>query len=125
MPRGDAPGYTVEASAGSKKSQKFVIGDGNNIANNGQIGFNLQTTVGDSVNDISSTCQLAKVSRPLMSVGKICDNDVDVLVSQTRAKVFARAGHEICTFVREHGGLYIAKFRLRRPGTPTPFVRQG
>ena len=119
------PGYTVEASAGSKRGQKFVIGDGNKITNDGQIRFNLQTTVGDSVNDISSTFQVAKVSVPLMSVGKICDNDMDVLFNQTRAKVLARAGHEICAFVREHGGLYIAKFRLRRPGTPTPFVQQG
>ena len=60
-----------------------------------------------------------------MSVGKICDNDMDVLFNQNRPKVLTRAGDEICTFVRENGGLYIAKFRFKRPGAPTPFVRQG
>ena len=102
-----------------------MIGDGNKIANDGQFRLNLQTTIGEPVNDISSTFQVAKRTRPLMSVGKICDNDMDVLFNQTKAKVLTRAGHEICTLVREHGGLYIANFRLRRPGTPTPFVRQG
>ena len=102
-----------------------MVGDGNKIANDGQVRLNLQTTIGESTNDISSTLQVAKVSRPFMSVGKICDNDMDVLFNQTKAKVSTRAGHEICKLVREHGGLYIAKFRLRRPGTPTPFVRQG
>ena len=29
---GDAPGYTVEASQGSKRGQKFVVGDGNKIS---------------------------------------------------------------------------------------------
>ena len=60
-----------------------------------------------------------------MSVGKMRDNDMGVLFNQTRANVLTEAGHEICTCVREHGGLYIATFRLRRPGTPTPFVRKG
>ena len=97
-----------------------MIGDGIKIANDGQVRISLQTMTGEFTDDISSTVQVAKVS---MSVGEICDNDVDLLFNQTKAKVLTRAGHKICTFVREHGGLYIAKFRLWRPGTPTPFVR--
>ena len=104
--------------------QKFVIGDGNKIANDAQVNLNLQTTSG-SLNDIMSTFQVAKVSRPLWSVGKTCENDMDVLVNQIRAKVLTRGGDTICTFERRIGGLYVAKFRFRRPGTPTPFVRQG
>ena len=69
---GNAPGYTVEASAGRKRGHKFVIGDGNNIAKDGQVGLNLQITIGESTNDISSTFQFATASWPLMSVGKIC-----------------------------------------------------
>ena len=92
---GDAQGYTVDASAGSKRGQKFVIGDGNKMANDGQVRLNLQTTIGESTNDISSTFQVAKVSRRLMFVGKICDNNMDVLLDQTKANVLTRAGHTI------------------------------
>ena len=119
----DPPGYMVEPSAGSRRGQRFVIGDGNKIANDGQANLNLQITSGFP-NDTMSTFQVAKVSRPLMSVGKICDNDLDVLFNQIRAKVSTRMGDTICTLKKQHGGLYIAKLRLRRPGTPTHFVRR-
>ena len=121
---GRAPGYFVKPSAGSKRRQKFVIGYGNKTANDGQVNLNLQTTSG-SPNNIMSIFQVAKVLRSLMSVGKIYDNDMNVLFNQIRAKVLTRDGDTICTLETQHGGLYIAKFRLRRPGTPTPFVRQG
>ena len=80
VPLGGAPGYDVEASQGSTRGQKFVVGDGNQILNDSEVRFNLQT-IEDSANDIGSTLQVAKVSRPHMSVGKICDNGMKVVLS--------------------------------------------
>ena len=60
-----------------------------------------------------------------MSVGKICDNDMDVLFNHQLTKVLARSGATPCTFERQHCGSYIAKFLLRRPSAPTHFGRQG
>ena len=120
--KGDAPGYTVVPSQGSQRGQKFVIGDGNKISNDGQVCLNLQTTT-DDLNSIASIFQVAKVSRPLMSVGKICDNDMDVIFGKDRARVVTRDGAEVCTFHRSNGGLYLAKFRLKRPADG--FGRQG
>ena len=97
------------------------MGDGNQINNLGQFVLNLQGGE-EGGNNITTTFQVAKVSRPLMSVGRICDNDMDVLFSDVQAKVIARSdGATVCTFERQGGGLYLAKFRLKQPD----FGRQG
>ena len=118
----DAPGYMVLASKGSERGQTFTIGDGTKITNDGEIMLNLETG-DDRASSITSTFQIAKVSRPLMSVGKICDNNMNVIFDDEKATVVSKAdGSEVCTFVRQHGGLYLTRFKLKRPN---PFVRQG
>ena len=98
-----------------------MVGDGNKISNDGEVRFNLQT-IEDNPNDIGSTLQVAKVSRPLMSVGKICDNGMKVVFSSDKAEVMKGAA-TVCTVERINQGLYLAKFRLKRP--TAPFGRQG
>ena len=120
--KGDAPGYTVMPSPGSKRGQNFVIGNGKTISNDGQINLNLET-MADDPNSIASIFQVAGVSRPLMSVGKICDNDMDVIFGKDKARVLTKGGAEVCTFTRSNGGLYLAKFRLKKPADG--FGRQG
>ena len=63
----------------------------------------------------SSVFQIAAVHRPLMSVGKICDNNNTVIFNKTRATVLGEDGVEICVFERQPGGLYTAKLRLTSP----------
>ena len=99
-----------------------MIGDGRKINNDGQVCLNLQT-MEDDPSSIASTFQVAKVSRPLMSVGKICDNGMDVVFSADKARVVTKEGAEVCMFERVNGGLYLAKFRLKRP--TNGFGRQG
>ena len=67
----------------------------------------------------SSVLQIAAVTRPLMSVGRICDNDSKVLSEKHQATVFDSFGSEVCVFQRVPGGLYIAKLELK-----SPFQRQ-
>ena len=113
---GGAPGYVVKASQGSKRGQKFVVSGGNKISNDGEVRFNLQT-IGDNPNNIGSTFQMAKVLRPLMSVGKICDNGMKVVFSSDKAEVM-RGAATVCTFERMNRGFCLAKFRLKRPTAP-------
>mgnify|MGYP002810845122 CR=1 FL=1 len=63
----DCAGYRLEDAPGSRSGQRFIIGDGGTIANLGQKPLNLS----DDGNDLQSVFQIAAVTRPLMSVGKI------------------------------------------------------
>ena len=64
--------------------------------------------------------QIAEVTRPLMSVGKICDEGLSVEFDKTKARVLDKNKREVCRFERQNGCLYVAKMRLKSPG----FIRQ-
>ena len=73
------------------------------------------------------TFQVAKVTRPLLSVSKICDAGYVVRFTSDMAVVEDEKGKEVCRFVRR-GGLYIAKMQLRNPNfraKASTFVRPG
>ena len=59
---------------------------------------------------MQSIIQIAAVTRPLMSVGKICDAGHEILFV-----VRSREGEELCKFYREPEGLYVARLKLRSP----------
>ena len=115
----DCPGYMLQDSPGSKSGQKFMMGDGGTIPNLGQKTLNLTDEKVDQ--NMSSIFQIAAVTRPLMSVGKICDEGHNITFDAERAIVRERNGNEICRFERANGGLYIAKMKLRNPAG---FTRQ-
>ena len=118
----DLPGYVVEASPGSRAGQGFIVGNGARVTNDGQSVLSLQGA-GDKDPTMSTTFQVAKVSRPLMSVGRLCDKGFDVLFRKDKADVLAPDNPVILSFERQHGGLYVAKLRLERPASS--FGRQG
>jgi hypothetical protein len=118
----DCPGYATEPSPGSSRGQCFIVGNGGRLDNMGQRRLNMQPLENDA-QQISSVFQIAKVTRPLMSVGKICDNGMRVTFDEKKAVVSDSNGAEICVFERKPGGLYIAKFRLKAPSPG--FTRQG
>ena len=107
----DVPGYAVQESPGSRRGQQFLMGDGGTIDNLGQSSLNLQ----DNGKDLQSVFQIAAVTRPLMSVGRICDQGHSILFNATMAVVNAEDGSELCRFERQSGGLYIAKLKLTKP----------
>ena len=118
----DCPGYRTESSPGSNRGQCFIVGDGNRLPNMGQSALNL-APMDDSTVELKSCFQIARVTRPLMSVGKICDNGMKVEFNDKQAVVRDRDGAQVCVFERQPGGLYLAKFRLKSPGSG--FARQG
>ena len=112
----DTPGHVLEASPGSRVGQNFVMGDGGKTPNLGQNQLNLE----DGEANFQSTFQIAAIARPLMSVGRICDNDNEVTFSKTKAVVRDKEGHDVCTFQRQPSGLYTAKIKLKAPGFGRP-----
>ena len=110
----------IEAFPGSRAGRGFIVGNGSRVPNDGESVLNLQAT---NKNTMANTFQVAKVPRPLMSVGRLCDAGMDVLFEKDRADVLATDGYVILSFERQFGGLYVARLKLKKlaPG----FGRQG
>jgi hypothetical protein len=109
----DVPVYRRGESPGSRRGQEFLMGDGGLIPNLGQSQLNLSdTAVG---RNIESVFQIAAVTRPLMSVGRICDEGHSITFDAIMAVVHAKDGSEVCRFQRNNSGLYVAKLKLRSP----------
>ena len=119
---GDVPGYVKEASPGSKAGQGFIVGSGVRVPNDGQSLLSVQAS-GKKGNSVSTMFPVAAVSRPLMGVGRLCDNGMDILFKKDRANVLASDGSVILSFERQIGGLYVAEFHLKR--LTNYFGRQG
>ena len=103
----DCPGYRLGESPGSRRRQEFLMGDGGTIPNLGQSQLNLAD---ESVSrDIQSVFQIAAVTRPLMSVGRICDEGHSITFNAIMAVVHDKDGGELCRFQRSPSGLYVAK----------------
>ena len=123
---GDAPGYEafVAESPGSKRGQRYVVGNGGRVPNEGQLVLNLEHEVkaGDP-SMLRSTFQVAEVTRPLMSVSRICDLGLKVVFDKDEALVVNAESKTVARFERR-GGLYIARMRLKPPeGFPGPATR--
>ena len=98
----------------------FVAANGEKLCNRGQMCLKLDAANGTHLN---STFQVCDTTRPLWSVGRICDSGCSVTFDSKGAVVrHKETGKELCQFQRA-GGLYIAvPVKLVRP---TSFQRQG
>ena len=118
------PGYDVVESELQRSGAAFVAADGGRIDNEGEAALNLVTVDAEgAAHEVASTFQIADVTRPLWSVGVICDSGLNVVFAKDHAKVLDAKGVELCHFARRNG-LYIAKVRLRNPKYEG-FRRQG
>ena len=126
----DAPGYDLAESAGSRMGQHFVGAGGERIANKGCMDLNLVAPNGSQRGtSLKSRFQAAKVTRPLHSVSKICDEGYEVRFKKDSATVFDERGKVIAVYARR-GGLYVATMKLKPQGDkktegPASFRRQG
>ena len=75
----------------------------------------------DKPNQIKSTFQLAAITRPLMSVSKVCDQGMTVRFDKEKAVVLNQKNEEVCKLPRQ-GGLYTMYTQLQKPDA---FVGQG
>ena len=115
----DIPGYQnhIQPSPGSRRGQNFVVGNGERLPNEGQIEVNMQA---NDDKEFFSVFQVAEVTRPLMSISRICEQGFVCVFDVNGAKVMNQQGETVCTFGRD-GGLYTGKLKLK---SPTPFTRQ-
>ena len=90
----DCPGYLLDESPGSKSGQRFLMGGGGTIANLGQKKLNLT----DEDHNLCSVFQIAAVTQPLMSVGKICDEGHNITFDAVQAIVRDKGGAELFNF---------------------------
>ena len=115
----DAPGYSVQPSAGSKAGAGFIAANGARISNKGQMVLSFLSDTGQK---ISSTFQVCQTNRPLWSVGKICDTGCKVIFSADQAAVVHNAsGKTCCTFQRKNG-LYVCTLNLKNPAKANDLV---
>jgi hypothetical protein len=122
----DVSGFAMRESPGSRAGKHFIAANGDRIANLGEVPMRLKSEDGAV---FSSTFQVADVTRPLYSVGRICDQGCSVSFDRDKAAV-TKSGRTIATFKRQ-GGLYIADLEIVDDqgkddgGTNAPFQRQG
>ena len=110
-----APGYEVHESEGSKQGAGFLVGNGQRIPNEGEVHLNLRVPgARGEQNSVRSTFQASPVTRPLMSVSKICKNGFKCIFDDSEAQVVDKAGKTHCVFKRS-GGLYTCTMKPRAP----------
>ncbi len=108
----DFPGCLVLESLGSKAGQHFQAAGGKLIANEGQANIVLTTLAGI---DLAMTMQIAKITRPLLSVTKMTESgDITVLCKRDVALVLDKDGRTVATFNKK-GGLYVCMMKYRNP----------
>ena len=111
---GEVPGYTILQSAGSRRRQHFVVGNGHKVPNQGEVHLNLDTVVGGKTSNLRSVFQVAEITRPLMSVSRITDQGLIATFDNEKALIKNKSGDIVCEFQRK-GGLYVTDMMLRRP----------
>ena len=116
----DIPGFNVLESAGSKAGQNFQAAGGKLIANEGEILLHM-VAPGTGV-ELACTLQVAKVTRPLLSVTKITENGkLHVVCKKDVALILDQSNKEVARFNRS-GGLYTAIMKVKNPKFQ-PFTR--
>ena len=111
MSPSNIPGIEIIPSGAGRNGGGYITASGDRIGNEGQCAPQLETTDGD--NTANSVFQVAQVTRNLMSIGRICDNGNEVLITKERGVVTSKTGKAIATFERDKG-LYVATLRARK-----------
>ncbi len=119
--RVDFPGCLVQESPGSKAGQHFQTAGKKTIANEGQAKIELSA---DGV-DMAMTMQIAKISRPLLSVTKMTESgELTVLCKREEALILNSKGKTVARFPKKNG-LYVCMMKYKNPRyqRPEDFVR--
>ena len=70
----------------------------------------------DSGSLMNGIFQIAEITRPLMSVSKLCDQDMICIFEKSHARIVGPDGATVARFERD-GGLYTCTMKLRKPVT--------
>jgi len=103
----DIAGFEIKESAGSKAGKHFLAANGDRIANLGEVPLTMRSKDGAK---FGSTFQVADVTRPLYSVGRMCD--AGCTVSFTKDAAVVKKGEQTMVTFKRSGGLYIADLEI-------------
>ena len=118
----EIPGCEIVPSPGSKVGQQFQAAGGSLIDNEGQALLVMVPPDDDTVNPVSINMQIAKVTRPLISVPKLTEGDkLKVFCMEKVALVQTPDGKLVARF-KKRGGLYVCMMRVKNPKW-APFAR--
>ena len=87
------------------------------MPNKGQVRLRMGSK-NESGLDMQSVFQVAEITRPLMSVSRICDQGMVCIFEANHARVENADGKVVAKFERD-GGLYTSTMRLKRPSAPS------
>ncbi len=109
------PGHSIVESVLSKAGGGFIAANGDRIPNSGEALLQLLTPDSTGrLHSIKSSFEVADVTRPLWSVGVICDQGLDVVFNAKEAKIIDERGQELCYFTRKNC-LYLSKVGMKNP----------
>ena len=93
-----------------------MVGDGGKVPNRGQKALNLESegAKAGEANQIKAIFQITKVTRPLMSVSRICDGGMTAHFDKWKAVIKDKDGRVVCVFDRK-GGFYVCRMKLKSP----------
>ena len=98
---------------GSRRGTAFLAGSGENIPNEREVHLNLAAPLpGGGYEDVGLIFQASPVTRPLMSVSKICRNGFKCIFDKDKAKVVDLDREVHCVF-RRNGGLCVSMLSLK------------
>ena len=124
-PIGVAESVPLRPSRGSKSGQKFHTADGTKLPNHGEKTILAVTEGGRKV---SMKYQVADVTKPLCSVGKVMDNDNLVCFGKEGGVIYNLGTKQMTPFIREHGVYVLKTWNSRKPNevdSAEDFTRQG
>ena len=100
----EAPGYLITESVWRRRGQNFVVGDGGRLPNECQVDLVMSSPVGDS-QAVPATLnfQVAGVSRPLMSVAKVCAKGHTYISTKDGTRVVDEQQKTIAQFKQQNG----------------------
>ncbi len=116
--------HLVVPSPGSRNGCHFVSASGGRMKNRGEAKLKLNDPRAGTI--LTSTCQVADVTRAVYSVSKMCDEGCVVTFTDAEG-IVTKDGKVVARFVRE-GGLYVAEMKILGSADdtrPSPFTRQG
>ena len=118
----EMPGCEITESPGGRAGQQSQAAGGSMIDNEGQAILMLMPPDEDTKNPVSICMQVAKVTRPLISVPKLTEGDkLKVTCKEKEALVQTPVGQIVARF-KKKGGLYVCLMRVKNPKW-TPFMR--
>ena len=120
--REDLSGFKIDENEASRRGDCYIAANGDRVPNQGECRVGLRDKF--TGNEFDSLFQLAPVSRPLYSVGRICDAGAEVSFTAKLATV-TKNGRVLAVFNRQNG-LYVASIEVKGEADPaSSFIRQG